>query len=121
MIQGTPAIGPSKVEKPLCELPRRMSPFIRAAGMQLILTFFTFLILDGGFVAFVFIRASVAYWAGVLFMIARRRDSLTPMDQVYLKYGLWVALAISFPIAMQLTDMAGPGGWMFLRQAFRLL
>lgn len=121
MIQETSAMGPPNVEKPASELPRRMSPFIRAAGMQLCLTYFTFLILDGGFVAFVFIRVSVAYWAGALFMIAWRRDSLTPMDQVYLKHGLWVALAISFPIAMQLTDMAGPGGWMFLRKALGLL
>lgn len=121
MIQEASAIGPSNIEPPLAGSPRRMSPFIRAAGMQVCLTFFTFLILDGGFVAFVFIRASVAYWAGVLFMIARRRNSLTTIDQVYLKHGLWVALAISFPIAMQLTDMAGPGGWMFLRKAFGLL
>ncbi len=121
MIQGIPAIGPSNVEKPIFALPCRRSPFIRAAGMQLCLTLFTFLILDGGFVAFVFIRASVAYWAGVLFMIARRRRSLTAMDQVYLKHGLWVALAISFPIASQLTDMAGLGGWMFLRKGLSLL
>ncbi len=116
MIQEISTIRSPDVEKPLSEVPRHMSPWIRAAGMQLCLTFFTFLILDGGVVAFVFIRASLAYWAGVLFMIVRRRESLTSMDQVYLKYGLWVALAVSFPIASQLTDMAGPGGWMFLRK-----
>ncbi len=121
MIQETPAIGPPNDEKSVSELPRRMSPFIRAAGMQLSLTFSMFLILDNGIVAFVFIRASVAYWAGVLFMVARRRDSLTPMDQAYLEYGQWVALLISIPIASQLTDMVGPGGEMFLRKAIGLL
>lgn len=116
MIQESFVIGSPNVEKPVSELPRRMSPFIRAAGTQLCLTFLSFLILDGGFVAFVFIRVSLAYWGGVLLMLVRRRDSMTPMDEAYLKYGLWIALAISFPIAMQLTEMAGPDGPMFFRK-----
>lgn len=121
MIQEASTIGTSNIEPPLAESPHRMSPFIRAAGMQICLTFLTFLILDGGFVAFVFIRASLAYWAGVLFIIARRKNSLTTIGRVYLKHGLWGALAISFPIASQLADMAGPGGWMFMRKALGLL
>lgn len=112
--------GPSSIEPLLAESPRPMSPFIRAAGLQICLTFVTFLILDGGFVAFVFIRVSLAYWAGVLFIIARRQNSMTTSDQVYLKHGLWVALAISLPIASQLAGMVGPDDWMFLRKALGL-
>lgn len=100
--------------------PRNTSPFIRAAGLQLCLTVLTLLVLDGGDLANVFVRASMAYWAGVLLIIARRRNSLTRTDLMYLKYGLIVALAISLPIAHYLVELVGPGGWMFLRQALGL-
>lgn len=100
---------------------RRTSPFIRTAGLQLCFTLLSLLILDGGIVAYVFVRASIAYWVGVLLIVARRRDCLTRTDLMYLKYGLVVALAISFPIAESLVELAGPRGWMFLRQAFGLV
>ena len=121
MSQGASVNETTNVSQIIPASPRQTSPFIRAAGLQLCWTMFSFLILDGGFVAFVFVRLSVAYWAGVLLMIARRRNSLTPTDQFYLKYGLVIAFAISLPISTQLVDMAGPHGWMFLRKAFGLV
>ena len=121
MSHGTPVTEPVNVGVIIPASPRRTSPFIRAAGLQLCWTMFSFLILDGGLAAFVFIRLSVAFWAGVLLMIVRRRDSLTPTDLFYLKYGLFIAFAISLPISTQLVDLAGPHGWMFLRKAFGLV
>jgi hypothetical protein len=113
MSQVTPLTEPTDVEGVVPAAPRRTSPFIRAAGLQLCLTVLTLLVLDGGDLANVFVRASMAYWAGVLLIIARRRNSLTRTDLMYLKYGLLVALAISLPIAQYLVELVGLGGWMF--------
>ncbi len=100
--------------------PVRTSPFIRAAGLQLCLTVLTLLVLDGGELANVFVRASMAFWAGVLLIIARRKNALTRTDLIYLKYGLPVALAVSLLIAPHLVEIVGPNGWVFLRQALGL-
>ena len=117
-------------DKPITELanaseteatpPQRTSPFISTAGWQLFWTVLSSLILDGGFAAIVFVRVSVAYWLGVLWVVARRRDSLTSSDRFYLRYGPAIGFMMSLPISAQLVDMAGPRGWMFLRTALGL-
>lgn len=95
-----------------------MSPFLRAGLMQICLTIFTGLILDGGIACHVFLRVSVGYWCGVLLIMLRRSASLTPADLVYLRHGLWGVLLISFPIAVQVTDLAG--GMRYLVPALKL-
>ncbi len=94
-----------------------MSPVLRAGLMQIGLTFFTLLILDGGVVCNVFLRASVGFWCGVLLIVLRRSNSPTKLDLVYLRHGLWGALLLSFPIAEQVTELSG--GMQYLMQALR--
>ena len=119
MSQVIPEQAPTDAGLVPTSLPRT-SPFIRAAGLQLCLTLLTLLVLDGGDLANVFVRASMAYWAGVLLIIARRKDSLTRTDLMYLKYGLTVVLVVSLLIALNLVEIVGPNGWVFLRQALGL-
>lgn len=120
MTQVIPEQAPTDAGCVVATFPPRTSPFIRAAGLQLCLTLLTLLVLDGGDLANVFVRASMAYWAGGLLIIARRKDSLTRTDFLYLKYGLPVALAISLLIAPHLVEIVGPNGWVFFRQALGL-
>ena len=86
--------------------------------MQIGFTVFTGLILDGGIVCNVFIRISVGFWCGVLLIMLRRSAAMTKVDLVYLRHGLWIVLLISFPIAVQVTDLAG--GMKYLVPALNL-
>ena len=94
-----------------------MSPVLRAGLMQLCLTVFTGLILDGGIVSRVFLQTSLGYWCGVSLIALRRWDSPTKTDVVYLRHGLWGVLVISFPIAEKLTELSG--GMPYLMQALK--
>ncbi|MBC7815337.1 MAG: hypothetical protein IAG10_00390 [Planctomycetaceae bacterium] len=94
-----------------------MSPVLRAGLMQICLTVFTGLILDGGIVSRVFLQASLGFWCGVLLIAFRRWESPTKTDVVYLRHGLWGVLVISFPIAEQFTELSG--GMPYLMQALR--
>lgn len=94
-----------------------MSPVLRAGLMQICLTVFTGLMLDGGIVCNVFLRISVGFWCGVLLIMLRRPAVMTKMDLVYLRHGLWCVLLISFPIAVQVTDLAG--GFQYLMPALK--
>ena len=95
-----------------------MSPVLRAGLMQVCLTVFTGLILDGGIACHVFLRFSVGFWCGVLLIMLRRPAAMTKTDLVYLRHGLWCVLLISFPIAVQVTDLAG--GMRYLVPALKL-
>ena len=95
-----------------------MSPVLRAGLMQICLTVFTGLILDGGIVCYVFLQTSLGFWGGVLLIALRRWESPTQTDLFYLRHGLWGVLFLSFPVAAQLTDLAG--GMPYLRQALKL-
>lgn len=75
--------------------------------MQICLTVFTGLILDGGIVSLVFLRISLGFWCGVLLIALRRWNSLTKSDLWYLRHGLWCVLFFSFPIAGTITDVSG--------------
>ncbi len=75
--------------------------------MQICLTVFTGLILDGGIVSLVFLRISLGFWCGVLLIALKRWDSLTKTDLFYLRHGLWCVLFLSFPIAATITDLSG--------------
>ena len=94
-----------------------MSPVLRAGVMQVCLTIFTGLMLDGGIVCNIFLRGSVGFWCGVLLIMLRRSAVMTKTDLVYLRHGLWCVLLISFPIAVQVTDLSG--GLQYLMPALK--
>ena len=89
------------------ETQRPMSPVLRAGLMQICLTVFTSLILDGGIVCHVFLRISLGFWCGLLLIALRRWSSPTKSDLWYLRHGLWCVLFLSFPIATTITDLSG--------------
>ncbi len=99
------ADAPSSAVSPIKRVP--LSPVLRAGLMQICLSVFTGLILDGGIVSRVFLQASLGYWCGVVLIGLKRRESPRKTDLVYLRHGLWWVLVISFPIAEQLSDMSG--------------
>ena len=76
--------------------PSYRKPVFEAVGLQVLLGFFSLLILDGGTTARVCGIALVAFWVGVAVLIWRRPQSPTRTDIELVRFGYLPLMVIAF-------------------------
>lgn len=94
-------MNPEKQDSPTTStLTRRVSPDYRdaiftAILLQLFFGLSTALILDGGYIATVFLFSSIGFWAGTALILIRRPKAPTAFDIDAIKWGTFFCLAVS--------------------------
>ena len=88
---------------------RRVSrDLVVARAVQFFAAFlFAMCILDMGAWTLATERLSAAYWVGVIVVLVRRSNSLTPGDHVFLRFGLVPVLTAGIPITFAIWSHRG--------------